>query len=38
VDSRGLEALREWLNGFWEQALAAFQEAAENEAAKEKKR
>src|SRR5262249_11661760 len=38
VDSRGLEDLREWLNGFWEQALAAFQEAAENEAAKEKKR
>jgi DNA-binding transcriptional ArsR family regulator len=38
VDARGLEALREWLEGFWGQALAAFQEAAENEAAKERKR
>ena len=38
VDARGVEAVRRWLEGFWEQALAAFQEAAENEAAKEKKR
>lgn len=38
VDSRGLEFLRDWLAGFWDHALAAFQEAAENEAAKEKKR
>lgn len=38
VDARGVEALRRWLEGFWEQALAAFQEAAENEAAKERKR
>src|SRR5262245_8104856 len=27
VDPRGLETLREWLDGFWEHALAAFQEA-----------
>jgi DNA-binding transcriptional ArsR family regulator len=38
VDVRGLEAVREWLDGFWGQALAAFQEAAEKEAAKERKR
>lgn len=38
VDSRGLETLRDWLEGFWGQALAAFQEAAENEGAKEGKR
>jgi DNA-binding transcriptional ArsR family regulator len=38
VDARGLEALREWLEGFWEEALAAFQEAAAREAIMEKKR
>src|SRR5262245_36956758 len=38
VDSRGLEALRTWLDGFWDQALGAFREAAEIEAAKERKR
>jgi DNA-binding transcriptional ArsR family regulator len=37
VDSRGLETLRVWLEGFWDQALAAFQEAAEIEVAKERK-
>jgi DNA-binding transcriptional ArsR family regulator len=36
VDKRGLEALRSWLNGFWDEALAAFKEAAEREAAKER--
>jgi hypothetical protein len=38
VDARGLEAVRDWLEGFWEEALAAFQEAAAREAIMEKKR
>jgi len=38
VDTRGLQALRNWLDGFWDQALVAFKEAAEREAAKEKER
>jgi DNA-binding transcriptional ArsR family regulator len=38
VDARGLETLRTWLDGFWDLALAAFQEAAESEAAKERRR
>jgi DNA-binding transcriptional ArsR family regulator len=38
VDSRGIEALRGWLDEFWDRALAAFKEAAEGEAAKERKR
>jgi DNA-binding transcriptional ArsR family regulator len=37
VDARGMEALRSWLDGFWNEALAAFKEAAEQEAAKERK-
>jgi hypothetical protein len=37
LDRRGVEALREWLEGFWDDALAAFKQAAEREAAKEKK-
>lgn len=37
VDSRGVEALRTWLDGFWEEALVAFKNAAEQEAAKERK-
>ena len=32
VDTRAIEALRGWLDGFWEDALAAFKEAAEREA------
>src|SRR5262245_26153077 len=35
VDPRGIEALRRWLDGLWDEALAAFTEAAEREAAKE---
>ena len=31
VDARGIEALRQWLNGFWDETLAAFKEAAERE-------
>jgi DNA-binding transcriptional ArsR family regulator len=37
VDARGMEALRSWLDGFWNEALAAFKEAAEQEAVKERK-
>lgn len=37
ADARGVEALRKWLDRFWDGALAAFQEAAEHEAAKERK-
>ena len=37
VDTRGVEAVRNWLDGFWDQALSAFKQAAEREAAKEKK-
>jgi DNA-binding transcriptional ArsR family regulator len=32
IDSRGVEAARRWLDGFWDEALAAFKEAAEAEA------
>jgi DNA-binding transcriptional ArsR family regulator len=34
VDPRGLEVLRRWLNGFWDEALAAFKIAAERETKK----
>jgi DNA-binding transcriptional ArsR family regulator len=37
VDSRGIESLRRWLKGFWDEALTAFKLAAEREATKEKK-
>jgi DNA-binding transcriptional ArsR family regulator len=37
VDSRGIEAVRKWLDGFWDETLLAFKQAAEREAAKEKK-
>jgi DNA-binding transcriptional ArsR family regulator len=37
VDARGIEALRNWLEGFWDEALTAFKEVAEREAAKERK-
>src|SRR5262245_20251028 len=29
VDERGFETLRNWLDGFWQHALAAFKQAAE---------
>ena len=38
VDARGIEALRNWLDGFWDDTLTAFKAAAEREAAREKKR
>jgi DNA-binding transcriptional ArsR family regulator len=38
VDPRGVEALRNWLEGFWDETLAAFKAAAEREAIQERKR
>jgi DNA-binding transcriptional ArsR family regulator len=38
VDTRGIAAVRKWLDGFWSEALSAFKEAAEREAAMERKR
>ena len=37
VDPRGIEAVRGWLDGFWDQTLAAFKAAAEQEAIKPRK-
>src|SRR5262245_21491016 len=37
VDPRGIKALRSWLDGFWDEALSAFKEAAEREAAEKMK-
>jgi DNA-binding transcriptional ArsR family regulator len=31
VDPRGVESMRAWLDRFWDQALAAFQRAVEEE-------
>jgi DNA-binding transcriptional ArsR family regulator len=31
VDPKGIEALKEWLDGFWDTTLAAFKHAAEQE-------
>jgi DNA-binding transcriptional ArsR family regulator len=36
VDTTGLEEIRKWLDGFWDETLAAFKRAAEREAAKER--
>jgi DNA-binding transcriptional ArsR family regulator len=37
VDQRGLQALGKWLDGFWDEALRAFQIAAEQEMSRSKK-
>lgn len=37
VDSRGIQSLRKWLEGFWDEALTAFKAAAEREATRERK-
>jgi DNA-binding transcriptional ArsR family regulator len=37
VDMRGVKALRSWLDGFWDEALAAFKASAEQQAARERK-
>ncbi|MGH9401282.1 MAG: ArsR/SmtB family transcription factor [Terriglobia bacterium] len=36
-DPRGIDALRRWLDGFWDEALVAFKMSAEQEAVKERK-
>jgi DNA-binding transcriptional ArsR family regulator len=38
VDVRGIEAVRSWLDGFWDEALRAFKEAAERETKKQERR
>jgi len=38
IDPEGLGALRAWLDGFWDETLAAYKVAAEQEATKERKR
>jgi DNA-binding transcriptional ArsR family regulator len=37
VNTRGIEALRSWLDGFWDEVLLAFKETAEQQIAKERK-
>jgi DNA-binding transcriptional ArsR family regulator len=37
VEAQGVEALRRWLDGFWDEALAAFKEAAERETKKQER-
>lgn len=37
VDRRGIEAVRSWLDSFWDEALEAFKVAAEREAAKDRR-
>ena len=37
IDARGLESLRGWLDGFWDKALNAFKQAAEREAASQRR-
>jgi|ERR1700677_4600416 DNA-binding transcriptional ArsR family regulator len=34
VDRRGVETLRRWLDGFWDETLGAFMQAAERAASK----
>src|ERR1700719_3502896 len=34
VDKRGVEVVRRWLDGFWDETLGAFKEAAERAATK----
>ena len=38
IDTHGLETLRTWIDGFWDEALLAFKAAAEREAARERQR
>lgn len=37
INTQGIEAARQWLDGFWDGALGAFKAAAEQEARKERK-
>jgi DNA-binding transcriptional ArsR family regulator len=36
VDARGIESMRKWLDGFWDDALVSFKRAAEREARQER--
>ena len=38
VDAPGIERLRSWLDGFWDEALSAFKKAAERETKKQQRR
>jgi len=38
VEPKGIEAVRRWLDGLWDETLAAFKVAAEQQASKERKR
>ncbi len=38
IDARGIDAMRRWLDGFWDDALTSFKRAAEREAAQERRR
>ena len=38
IDARGIEALRDWLDGLWNEALMSFKVAAEREASEERER
>ena len=35
IDTQGIESLRKWLEGFWDEALPAFKAVAEREAIRE---
>jgi DNA-binding transcriptional ArsR family regulator len=37
VNRRGIEVLRGWLEGFWDEVLLAFKDTAERQTAKERK-
>jgi DNA-binding transcriptional ArsR family regulator len=37
VNTRGIEVLRSWLDGFWDEVLLAFKETAERQTTKERK-
>jgi DNA-binding PadR family transcriptional regulator len=38
VNRRGVEALRQWFDGFWDETLEAFKEAAEQAADRARKK
>ena len=37
VNTRGIEVLRSWLDGFWDEVLLAFKQTAERQTVKERK-
>ena len=37
VNTRGIDVLRSWLDGFWDEVLLAFKETTERQTAKERK-